>query len=326
MDLAGPVRGRLRITRRYAWPRGIRSGGSARTDEAEEVEVVTEAELRAGEPFVRMAVSFENRSDDHRVRFHAPLPRAAERSFAEGQFAVVERGLRGEGGYHEEPLATFPAHGWVDAGGLAMLLDHLAEYEVVDDGRELALTVLRSTGLISRNDNPFRQDPAGPQIPIPNAQMRGPWRMTFALLPHAGDWFDGAVAHAAERYRHEPVLAFGSAGPATSWPPEAAGQDVLALEGRDLELSALRRSAHGWLEARIVNLAGDPREATLRGGITEARRASLRGEPGEAVPVTDGGITLALGPAEIATLQLRRRETAAGRADILDAAGPRQSI
>mgnify|MGYP002336052897 CR=1 FL=1 len=326
VDLAGPVRGRLRIARRYAWPRGASADLSARSDETEDVEVVTEAELRAGEPFVRIAVSFENRSDDHRVRFHAPLPRAADHSRAEGQFAVVERGLSGEGGYQEEPLATYPAHGWVDAGGLAILLDHLSEYEVVDEGRELALTLLRSTGLISRNDNPYRQDPAGPEIPIPNAQMRGAWRMTFGLMPHAGDWTDGRVPAAAERYRHGPVVAFGSAVPDAAWPPEAAGDDGLALEGRDVELASLRRRDDGWLEARIVNLAHEPRPASLRGGLLEARRASLRGEPGEPLPVADGTLELSMGPAEIATVQLRRRETASGRAEVLDAAGPRQGF
>ena len=103
---------------------------SGRSDETAATEVITEVELRAGEPFLRVAVAFDNRSEDHRVRFHTPLPRPDERSSAEGQFAVVERRTAGEGGYREEPLATFPAHGWVDAGGLAVLLDHLSEYEL----------------------------------------------------------------------------------------------------------------------------------------------------------------------------------------------------
>jgi mannosylglycerate hydrolase len=91
-------------------------------------------------------------------------------------------------------------------------------------------------------------------------------------------------------------------------------------------LSSLRRRDGEWLEARIVNLAGERRSAALDGDILEARFASLRGEPGEEIAVKDGGVTLDLGPAEIATLQIRRRETAARRADILDAAGPRQSL
>ena len=325
LELEGPIRGRLRIARVYDWPWGVEPDGSARADEMEPTEVVTEVELRAGEPFARVTVSFVNHSDDHRVRFHAPLPRRADRSHAEGQFAVVTRGTAGEGGYHEEPLATYPAHGWVDAGGLAVLLDHLTEYELTDGGAELALTLLRSTGLISRNNNPYRQDPAGPEIAIPHAQMRGRWQMTFGLFPHAGDWAEGGVADAAETYRHELLTAFGSATEAT-WPPPTAAETGLELAGAQVELASLRRRSDGWLEARVVNLAPERRTASLSGDVLEARHATMRGEPLATLAVADGGVALELGPAEIATIQLRRRETAAGRAEILDAAGPRQSL
>ena len=323
-ELEGPVRGRIRVSRAYRWPASAQPDGSARSDAVEPTDVVTEVELRAGEPFVRLAVSFDNRSEDHRVRFVVPLPRRSAVSHAEGQFAVVERGMTGEGGYHEEPLATYPAHGWVDAGGIALLLDHLSEYELTDDGRALALTVLRSIGLISRNDNPYRQDPAGPEIAIPNAQMRGRWRMTFAIAPHAGDWADGGVPAAAERYRHELVGAHGSAPADVTWPPDGAGAEAFALESDAVELSALRRR-DGWVEARVVNLTSESRTAVLRGGIVDARDASLRGQPGAAIEVTEGAVRLDLGPAEVRTVQVRRRETAAGRAEMLDATGPRQN-
>ncbi|HEY6609097.1 MAG TPA: alpha-mannosidase [Candidatus Limnocylindria bacterium] len=323
-DLAGPVRGRLEVIREYDWPRGLLHDGSARTPEVVPTTVVMEVELRAGEPFVRIVTWFDNDSDDHRVRFHAPLPRVAAGSSAEGQFAVVERGLEGEGGYNEEPLATFPAHGWVDAGGLAILLDHLAEYEVTDDGRELSLTVLRSTGLISRNANPFRQDPAGPEMAIPNAQMRGPWRFGLAIYPHAGEWADGHVADAAERYRHPLLWAHGSAAREATWPPPGAGDAALSLEGDLVDLSALRRRDDGWLEVRVVNLSPQARRAVLRGGLTEAREASVRGEPGESLAVEDGTVGLELRAAEIRTIQVRRVETAVARGDLLDVAGPRQ--
>jgi alpha-mannosidase len=317
------VLGRLAVARTYGWPRGLTADGSARSDELEPTEVRMSVELRADEPFVRIGLAFVNHSEDHRVRLHAPLPRRTDHSDAEGQFAVVRRGLAGEGGYREEPLATYPAHGWVDAGGLAVLLEHLAEYEVTDGGGELALTVLRSTGLISRNANPYRQDPAGPEMPIPAAQMLGMRRVSFGLMPHAGSWQKGGVANAAERFRHAAVTVPGTAVPG-SWPPEGAGVEALALEGDGVALSSLRRR-DGWLEARIVNLGTDRVTAVLRGELTAAREASLRGEPGDALEVADGAIRLELRGAEIRTVQVQRTEHAAPRATILDAAGPRQN-
>ncbi len=329
-DLMGPVRGRLTVTRIYPWPIGLTADGRARSDVHHATAVRMEVELRAGEPFVRIGLAFDNQSDDHRVRFHVPLPRASETSHAEGQFAVVERGTAGEGGYREEPLATYPAHGWVDAGGLALLLRHLSEYELLvspdASGNELAVTLLRSTGLISRNDNPYRQDPAGPEIAIPAAQMRGRRSFEFALYPHAGDWADGGVVAAAERHRLPFVSVPGAAGPQATWPPPQAGQDLLAIEGDAIVMSSLRRRPDGSLEARLVNLASERRSARLGPDIDDAWEADVFGVRGARLDMGgDGSLVIDLGPAAIRTIQLRRRETALGGADLLDAGGPRQN-
>ena len=137
-------------------------------------------EQRAHEPFLRVRIEFDNPCEDQRVRVHMPLLEPAETSLAEGQFAFVQRGRQPEGGYGEVAVATYPASTLVVAGGVVLLLEHVTEYELLDG--ELALTVLRSTGLISRNDNRYREDPAGPSLPIPDAQMRGPWSFSFAYL------------------------------------------------------------------------------------------------------------------------------------------------
>jgi len=158
-----------------------------------------------------VALAFVNPSRDHRVRWHLPLPEPVEGSSAEGQFGVADRGLIEEAGHGEVPTPTFPAHGFVHVAGATVLLDHVTEYEVVD-GRELALTVLRSTGLISRNDNPFREDPAGPEVPVPGAQMVGPWRFAFGLLPNGGSWDAPGVADAVEAYQLPFATAAGRAG------------------------------------------------------------------------------------------------------------------
>jgi alpha-mannosidase len=240
---AGPVRGELAIVRSYRW-------------QNTNVEVTTSVELRAGEPFARVRVSLDNPCSDHRLRFHVPLPERAEVSAAEGQFAVVERGLDAEGGHGEVPLATYPARGFVDAGGVAILLDHVLEYELID-GRELALTLLRSVGLLSRTLHPYRKVPAGPELPVPAAQLRGPRSVGFALFPHAGSWQEGGVLEQMERYQHPFLAAAGTGeGPATA---QRAG---LELRGAGVLLTALRRRGEV-LEARLVCERPEPCSATL---------------------------------------------------------------
>ena len=303
----GPIRGALEIVRRYEWPAGLADSGHARTDETRSVDVVTTVELRAGEPFVRVAIAFSNASRDHRVRWHIPLPAPADHSSAEGQFAVVDRGLIEEAGHGEVPTPTFPAHGFVHAAGISVLLDHVTEYELVD-GRELALTVLRSTGLISRNDNPFREDPAGPEVPVPNAQLVGPWQFGFALLPHAGSWDSAGVLAASEAYHH-PFMTAAGTGTVTGdagGPTPGAG---LRLTGEGVVLSALRRRGD-LLEIRLV---AEHRVATAarivgREPFVAAREVDLLGRAGAELPVNaDGSIDLSLGPWAIRTIRIEPR-------------------
>ncbi len=201
------------------WGPGSGSGfGSATVNTL----VTTRVELRAGEPFVRCELRFDVRCRDHRIRWHAPLPHEATESFAEGQLAVVRRGLTAEGGCGEEPVPTFPAESFVAAGGLAVLLDHVTEYELINAPEpELALTLVRSVGYLSRDRNAHRDEPAGPQHATPAAQCQGPHSTRFAVLPFAGSWHEAGLPRLAEEYRHD-LLAVPGAEPAVPEPAPAA--------------------------------------------------------------------------------------------------------
>jgi alpha-mannosidase len=272
--------------------------GIARTRETAPVDVETRVELRAGEPFVRLRVSFDNPSRDHRVRLHVPLPTVAAGSSAEGQLAVVERGLAVEGGFGETAIPTFPARGFVTAGGIAVLLEHVLEYEVVE-GRELALTLLRSTGLISRNENPWREEPAGPEVAVPDAQLIGPRTVALALLPHAGSWADADLLAAMEHFQHPFITAQGTGASA-----EATGETGLSVRGGGVVLSSLRRR-DGWFELRLVCQHPEARSAVVSGPFREAREADLRGRSAQPLKVAGGELSLELAAWEIRTLQLR---------------------
>jgi alpha-mannosidase len=206
-----------------------------------------------------------------------------------------------EGGHGEVPLPTYPARGFVHAAGATILFDHLTEYELVDGGRELAVTLLRSFGLISRNANPFREDPAGPEVPVPDAQRMGAWSVGFALFPHAGGWSDAGVLAAMERYQHPLFAVRGTARGAATGPGHADG---LSVEGPGVVLSALRRRGE-WLELRLVVEHATPTEATVRGNFHEARAVDLLGREGAALPCSDSLLRLPLGAWEIVTIRLR---------------------
>ena len=242
----GPLRQAHVLHRSYVW-------------DDKPVETRTSFERRAHEPFVRIRIDFDNPCDNQRVRVHVRLREPADRSFAEGQFAVVERGLEVEGGHGEVPVPTYPAQGFVAAGGIALLLDHVTEYELV--GNALALTVLRSTGLISRADNPWREENAGPELPIPAAQMRGRWSFSFAYLPNT----DAALEH-AEAYRHPFLIA-----PGTGSTDELRSHAGPALSGEGVVLASLQDR-----QARLVNESADHRTARFDGRDVELRPWEIR--------------------------------------------------
>ncbi|MGV9777003.1 glycoside hydrolase family 38 N-terminal domain-containing protein [Streptosporangium sp. NPDC003464] len=300
---AGPLVSVLEIRREYAWPAG--STPQARSETTENVTVTTRAELRAGEPYLRLEISFDNRCRDHRVRWHAPLPRPAAESFSEGQLAVVRRGLTGEGGCGETPLPTFPAEGFVTAGGLAVLLDQVTEYELT--GGELALTLIRSVGLLSRDRNAYRDEPAGPQLPTPAAQCPGPVATRLAVLPHAGAWHEAGLPRLAEEYRHALLAVPGSGRLPAASPGASAGSAgaPIAVEGAGVVLTALRERGDV-LEIRLVAEHPSATEAVIRGPFATARHADVLGVAGGRLEVAGGVVRLPLRPFEIATVHLTR--------------------
>jgi hypothetical protein len=244
---AGPVRGRIEVGRTYRWP----AGPDSEPSNFEKVEVVSQLELRAGENFVRVMTSFHNRTRDHRVRVLFPLPDRADETVAECAFATVRRG-GAEGGPHEFPLATFPSRRFVAAGGLTVAHDGLLEYELVDGGGALALTVLRATGILSRPAPAYRPNRAGPADVLLDTQMPGPHQVRYVVC--VGDCDPWRLADDA----WTPFLTVASRGTG-QLPPRGTR---LRVEGA--ELSALYRRA-GAIEIRLFNPRDSPATVVLAG-------------------------------------------------------------
>ncbi|MFJ3895101.1 glycosyl hydrolase-related protein [Streptomyces sp. NPDC090083] len=302
----GPLRARLRVTRVYAWPAALSDDRDVRAARTVPTPVETLVEVRAGEPFVRVATSFLNQSADHRLRFHVPLPEPVGTSASAGQFAVTERGLTAEGGWGEYPLPTFPAGSFVAAGAATVLLDHSSEYELVGDGTELAVTLLRAIGSISVNIHPLRDEPAASEIPVPGAQDLG-MRIEnrFAVVPSATGWRGADAVALAEEFRNDVLVTRGTAAAGGQLPADRAG---LRVDGDDVLVSAVRRitdAEHGpGTEVRLTAMSDTGSTVRVTGTFAEAATVDLLGRPISRVQVRDE-LELALGPWEIRTVVLR---------------------
>jgi hypothetical protein len=257
----GPVRGRLVIRAVYTWPERIVDG---RRTGRQRTEVETRLELRAGERLVRVTTELDNRSRDHRLRAWFPLPEPATSSRAECAFTEVVRGLVAEGGPGEAPMPTYPSRRFVRAGGLTLVHEGLLEYELVDlepgtGARAIALTLLRSTGVISQGPMTTRPMPAGPGTPAEGAQMIGRHRLRYGIAVGEVDPYalvdDAFVPLAVADPGHIRGMA------AATGRPGVTGQ---ALDVRGAEVSALRRVGNG-LELRVWNASDEHRELEIPG-------------------------------------------------------------
>lgn len=296
----GPLRARVTISATYRWP-GAADGDeqrcSARAAKTEGVTITTAVSLTAGDAVVAVDTELDNRCRDHRLRVHFPLPQPVTGSDAGCAFAVVHRGLAAEGGPPEWPPATFPARRFVDccgrslpppspAGdapaaevGVAVIADGTFEYEVCEGGRELAVTLLRATGWLSRRRLPLRPDPAGPAVPVEGAQVPGRRRWRYGLLVHAGNWEAAHLPSRAEAFLQPLEIVSGLApAAAPARPPHA---QVLRVGGAPV--SAVLRAEDGDLRVRLYN-------------------------PGTGLAAAAvGDRTVDLRPGEIATVRLGRR-------------------
>ncbi|MGH9087364.1 MAG: alpha-mannosidase [Acidimicrobiales bacterium] len=289
----GPVRATALVATRYRWPAHVDGSPQRRVGE-QLVEVATTIEVRADDPAVRVSTSFVNPSKDHRLRVHLPLPQPAAASEAECAFAAVRRGLTAEGRPDERGLPTFPARRFVSAGGLTVVHDGVVEYELVDiagapddlpRAGTIALTLLRSTGMLSRLGMAYRPLPAGPLTPVDGLQMVGQ-RLECHYAVAVGDVDPWALSDEV-LMPLETVTSCGGGG----LPEEGS-----ALQVRGAEVSSVRREPGG-LEVRVFNPAGEARRVAFpdRSGWL----VDLRGRP---LAHFDGGFELRAGG--IATVRL----------------------
>jgi hypothetical protein len=244
VDERGPVRARVRITSTYDWPSFV-DGNAQKRVGSHHVDVHTDVTVLADDATVRVVTSFVNPSGDHRLRVHLPLPEPARHSEAESAFAVVTRGLTAEGRPDEFGLPTAPANRFVSAGRLTVVHEGVCEYELIDiegdAAHTLALTVLRSTGMLSRLGMAYRPFPAGPLTAVEGLQMRGkPVELRYALAVDCDDPY---------RLADDVLLPLETVQSLGGGPRPPAGSE-LSVHGA--EVSALHRVA-GVLEVRVFN-------------------------------------------------------------------------
>jgi len=157
----------------------LETNGAIATVSFEGFDAVVRGTHHPVEDFLRLYFEVDNQTPDHRVQIEFATQRPPLESQAGSPFEVVRRPAIGEGGDSEPPPRQWPARGFVVAGGTCVLGDGVFEYELVPEG--IGITLLRCAGTISRGTLAARRVTAGPDVPTPEAQLRGRTARSFGL-------------------------------------------------------------------------------------------------------------------------------------------------
>jgi mannosylglycerate hydrolase len=299
----GPLRGEMETR----WT--VRRPGADLEDVAE---LSVSLLLDAASPFLRLTVEGASIGFDHRLRLLIRTGIAGATAYADAAFGPVRRvplEVPPEDAQMETPPATAPLHRYVslfsDAGGATVFSDGLCEYEVTPAG-DVALTLVRGVGVLSRIDIAERPGHAGWPEETPWAQSVGPFEAVLGFMPHDGRRTI-AMIDAIERAADDVLLPLtgSTLRSALEIPQPTSGFE---LEGEGLAFSAAKDSDHGdWIVLRAVNLTDEPRAGAWRLGfpVTEARVSRLDETPGDALEVRERRVAFTAGPREIVTVLVR---------------------
>lgn len=272
----GRARGELRIRADLDLPVALTPDRAARSTDTVTVPVEILVTAWRGVPGISCTVSWDNVTRDHRLRWHLPAAGPVTAWTADGLYSLVTRpvgpvigDLPTDAGFEAE-IGVAPVQGVAALGEgdhrVAVLCAGLPEVQGLDTG-ELAVTLLRGVGWLSRFDVTARTAGAGPQLATPGAQCPGPQSFTLGLR-WGGDVADDLDLVAAGAEHRSPLTALQVYASARGL-PEAP--DILAVSGAIV--TAWKRAEDG--EGSVLRLC-NPTATTRRVEVTGTFLASVR--------------------------------------------------
>ena len=243
----GPLLTSFEIKIKMRLPSELVRATKKRSDWEKELPIIAMATLKHNDPKLHIRIDLDNTVKDHRLRVLFDSGFRPQKSYASGQFDVLERevSLPDTRDWLEPYTGTQPNNGgvYVENGkrGMAVLNLGLAEYEVLDnESGSVALTLLRAFGYpkmsgIGREDLVVRVGNEGSQCP-------GHHYFNLALCFYTGNW-NSANVQRYEREHKYPTLSVHHG----RYKGIGLGkcESFLKLEPESLYLTAIKKAESG---------------------------------------------------------------------------------
>ena len=306
----GAVQQSIEIELSLSVPRELAPDRKARSPEMVDLPITTRISLAAGVPRVDIHTEVTNQARDHRLRVHFPAPFSAQEADFDGHFEIVRRPLAlpaFDDTWVEQPRPEKPQRAFTSLSdgkiGLTIANRGLPEAEALKTSSgpaEIAVTLLRCVGWLSRSDFTTRKGHAGPGEETPGAQLPGKHAFDYAILPQSGGVlpFEQAYAFQAPLRSVYAPLHAGSL-PAIS--------SLVQVSPPEFVLSAIKTAedGKGWI-VRGYNLTDRPLEVKLAPWrpFSRVEVANLAEEVLDVlIPAADGSVFLPVGSHAIVTVK-----------------------
>jgi len=307
---SGRVQQSLDLELELNTPLTLAPGRKSRSQKQAILPITTTVTLTNGVPRVDIHTTIDNTARDHRLRVHFPAPFTTAAGNQDGHFEVVERKLAlpaFDDTWVEQPRPELPQRAFTDVSdgtsGLMIANRGLPEVEVLKNAQgnaEIALTLLRCIGWLSRDDFSTRKGHAGPFLETRGAQMPGQWIFDYSIIPHPGSW--NPVFWQA--YQYDAPLRAVSTGVHTGNLNSA--NSLVETAPATFVVSAVKaaRDGQGWL-VRGYNITGDPINVTVKPWMPfkKVRLVNLAEENQAALqPDENGCVTFPASPHQIVSV------------------------
>ncbi len=259
-------------------PEGTVREVTNQSDHMVDVPISTRVKLMKHNDRIEFATTINNTARDHRLRVRFDTPNAVDTVRTKEPYGMTTRSAvpisGGKDWMEPHPVATSHNQGIVTAGDLALFNKGLPEYEALADDNgtinQVALTLLRSVGYLSRGNLSTRPGWAGPGSATPEAQMIGERTYEYAINFNGQQSAGDVIANSYD-YTHKAEHGF-------------AGADINGLldvqMSRTVEMSTLRPTPDGKaVIVRFSNPDDEPAIITLNGAFQNAIQCDAYGNP-----------------------------------------------
>jgi alpha-mannosidase len=324
----GPVQQTMTVSLGLNVPAGLSTDRKSRSNEMVNLPITTTITLTNGVPRVDIHTHVDNRAMDHRLRVHFPAPFAVDSANYDGHFEIVKRPTgvpTFDSTWAEEPRPETHQRAFtsVTDGTTSLTVANrgLPEVEVIrtpfsltpqgrsagkrgsEETAEIAVTLLRCVGWLSRDDFSTRKSHAGPFLETPSAQMIGEWAFEYSIIVGRND-----IPPYQQAWNFEsPLRAAGTDIHAGTLP---ASGSFISVDNSSFIISAVKETddGRGWI-VRGYNIGDEEISISLTPWrrFKKAERANMAEEKvGRLKVESSGGVAVKARGHEVVTVMFSK--------------------